>query len=58
MERLTLTVEETARMLGISRCSAYAAAKKGELPVIKVGSRLLVSKLALEVMLASTGKTD
>jgi excisionase family DNA binding protein len=50
-ERLTVTVEEAARLLGVSRQSAYQAARCGELPTIQIGRRLLVSKIALERML-------
>ena len=52
-EKLTLTVDETARCLGIGRNSAYEAIARGEIPVIKVGKRLLVPKAALEVLLAA-----
>jgi len=41
-ERPTITVEEAARFLGISRSSAYAAAKAGELPTASFGRRLVV----------------
>jgi excisionase family DNA binding protein len=51
MEKLTLTVEETAKMLGIGRNSAYEAVARGEIPVIRVGKRLLVPKAALEKLL-------
>lgn len=50
-ERLTLTVEETARILGIGRQLAYDRIKTGEIPVIKVGRRLLVPRRALEKLL-------
>ena len=50
-ERRTLSVEEAGRILGISRGSAYSAARKGELPVIKLGGRFLVIKAALEKLL-------
>ena len=50
-ERLTLTVEETAKILGIGRQLAYDRVKTGEIPVIKVGRRLLVPRRALEKLL-------
>ena len=51
-EKLTLTVDETAKCLGIGRNSAYEAIARGEIPVVKVGKRLLVPKAALEFLLA------
>jgi excisionase family DNA binding protein len=41
-EPLTLTVEEAGRLLGISRGLAYEAARRGEIPTIRLGRRLLV----------------
>ncbi len=52
-EKLTLTVDETARCLGIGRNSAYEAIARGEIPVVKIGKRLLVPKAALEILLAA-----
>ncbi len=46
-DRLTLTVDEAAQLLGISRGSAYAAARAGDIPAIRVGRRLLVPRHAL-----------
>lgn len=53
MDRMTLTVEEAAEILGVSRNSAYALARIGELPTIRLGRRLVVPKAALERLLAS-----
>jgi excisionase family DNA binding protein len=50
-ERLTLTVEEAAATLGISRAFAYAAVQRGEIPSIRIGRRVLVPRAALERML-------
>ena len=50
--KLTFTVEETAKILGIGRNSAYEAVARGEIPVIRVGKRLLVPKAALEKLLS------
>jgi excisionase family DNA binding protein len=50
-ERATTTVAAAAKVLGIGRNQAYAAAARGELPVIRIGKRLLVPIAALERML-------
>ena len=50
-ERLTVPVVEAARLLGISRTLAYQAIKRGQLPAISVGRRLLVPRAALIRML-------
>jgi excisionase family DNA binding protein len=54
--RLALTVDEAAKRLGISRPSAYEAARKGELPNIKIGRRILVPIAALEQLLTGAPK--
>ena len=41
--RLTITVEEAAVALGISRTLAYEALHRGELPFIRIGRRILSS---------------
>jgi len=56
--RLTVTVEEAAALLGISRGSAYTAVANGELPVLRVGRRLLVPRLALERLLERAGARE
>lgn len=53
MVRRTWTVDEAAEILGISRASAYAYAKSGDLPTIRMGRRLLVPGAGLEKLLAS-----
>ena len=45
--RATITVEQTARLLGLGRTAAYDAARRGELPTRKLGRRLLVPVPAL-----------
>lgn len=47
----TCSVPEAGQALGISRQSAYQAARTGELPTVKIGRRLLVPRRALETML-------
>ena len=50
--RLTLTVEQAAVVLGISRGLAYELAARGELPCLRLGRRLVVPRHALEALLA------
>lgn len=50
-ESLTMTVQEAAAALNISRSLAYEAARDGRIPTIKIGRRLLVSRRALERLL-------
>lgn len=51
-ERRTLNLwPETGRILGLSRPSTYAAAKRGDIPTIKIGARILVPRAALERLL-------
>jgi len=50
-ERLTLTVNEVARVLGISRGLAYSMVKTGEIPSVRFGKRVLIPRRALERLL-------
>jgi excisionase family DNA binding protein len=54
-ERRVVTVNEAAVMLRISRGAAYEAARRKEIPTIRIGRRLLVPLAALERMLAVGG---
>jgi excisionase family DNA binding protein len=51
---LTLTVEEAAQALGISRAFAYESVAKGEIPCISIGKRILIPRIALDKMLSGT----
>lgn len=50
-DKLTLSIEEAAKVLGIGRNLCYDRVKTGELPCIKIGRRLLIPKKALEKLL-------
>jgi excisionase family DNA binding protein len=51
LECRTVSVEQAAEILGISRGSAYSLAKAGTLPTVRLGRRLLVPKAALDRLL-------
>ena len=54
-EKLTLSVDEVAVLLGIGRGLAYEKARSGEIPTLRIGRRLLVPKVALNRMLEECG---
>ena len=47
---LTISVEECAELLGMSKVSAYTAARRGDLHSVRIGRRILVPRRALEEM--------
>jgi excisionase family DNA binding protein len=52
LEGRVITLNEVAAILRIARGSAYEAAKRKEIPTIRIGRRLLVPSAALERLLA------
>jgi len=54
----TLSVEEVAKELGISRNAAYAAAGRGDFPTIRIGKRILVPTAAIRKMLGLAGEAS
>ena len=56
--RLTWTIPEAAKLLGISKDSAYEAARRGELPVRLIGRRMLVPRVALLRLLDGVGDRE
>jgi excisionase family DNA binding protein len=57
-EKLVLTVEEAGVLLGISRPHAYKLAREGQLPILRLGRRMVVPKKALEIYLAGAMPTS
>lgn len=53
--RRVYTVEEAACLLGISRSSAFTAVRRGELPSLRIGRRLVIPRAALDKMLEVAG---
>ena len=52
-DRLVYSVAEAAQLLDISRAFAYELVARGELPVIRLGRRRLVPKVALIALFES-----
>jgi excisionase family DNA binding protein len=53
VQRLTVSVTEAAQVLGISRTLAYELARRGDLPTLRLGQRLVVPRVALDALIAS-----
>jgi hypothetical protein len=52
----TLSVPQAGKLyFDLGRNASYEAARRGDLPIIKIGSRLRVSVARLEQMLAEAG---
>lgn len=59
-ERLTVDCAVVFRLLGISRNTGYSLIRRGEfpLPVIKVGKKLLVPKIAITKLLGDNSDAN
>jgi len=52
----TLTVPEAAKALGIGRSTAFLAVKRGEIPHLKIGKRIVIPVAALQRMLENASQ--
>lgn len=58
LETLGVSVPRAGRTIGLGRNASYEAAKRGDLPTIKIGRRLIVPLEALKRMLGSARPND
>jgi excisionase family DNA binding protein len=56
--RLVVTIAEAAELLGISRALAYELAARGELPIIRLGRRMVVPRARLLALVGATGEAE
>lgn len=57
-KKLTYTVQEVAKLLGLSRSSMYQAIRNNSVPSLRIGGRILISKIELEKLLGrDTGRS-
>lgn len=52
---LVYTVPEAGTLLGLNRNAAYEAAKRGDIPTIRIGKLIRVPKAAFHAMLERAG---
>jgi excisionase family DNA binding protein len=57
-EKLVYTIPEVSALLGISHIHGYLMAKRGEIPTIRLGRRIVVPKVALEKLLDCAGNDN
>ena len=55
-DRLTLSVEEAAQLLGISRALAYELVGQHRLPSLRLGRRIVVPRRALVALVEQTAQ--
>ena len=54
-ESLVYEVPEAGRLLGLTRGMSYEAARRGDIPTIRIGKLIKVPKAALHAMLERAG---
>jgi excisionase family DNA binding protein len=50
-KELILSVDEVSKLLKLSRTSCYEAVRRGDIPSIRIGRRILIPRDAFEKML-------
>jgi len=53
-QRLTLTVEQAAKVLGIGRSTAYELVHTGDIPSLRLGRRIVVPVARLAALLGTS----
>lgn len=51
MDKSIYTVEEIKEILGIGKNQAYQLVKSGQFPIVKVGSKYIISKKGFDLWL-------
>jgi excisionase family DNA binding protein len=44
IEKYTISIDEAAKMSGLAKGTLYKRSASGELPILKIGSRVLIKK--------------
>jgi len=52
----TLTVQETIQVLRLGRNSVYEGIRRGDIPAIRIGRRLVIPKTGIERLLSNAGR--
>ena len=52
-QRMTCTIPEAGELIGLGRAAAYEAVRRGDIPSIRLGRRIVVPLAALERLLGA-----
>ena len=55
LEPQVYTVIQVARLFSLSRASVYTAIRAGEIPSLKIGSRIVCPRVKIDRMLGTNG---
>lgn len=58
MAELAMSVAEAARALGVSRDAVYELVRRGEMPHLRIGRRVIIPRQALERWLAGAAEQE
>lgn len=47
-EKITISIREASKMTGISKSTLYKRSAVGDLPILKIGSRVLIKRADFE----------
>lgn len=51
MSKLTISIPDAARLMGVGKNRVYEMAKSGQIPVLKIGNRYIIPKANFEAWL-------
>jgi len=57
-DKFTISINDAAEISGISKSTLYKKSALGELPVLKIGSRVLIKKTDFEEWIDSHSRKD
>lgn len=57
-DQLAVSVDEAARLLGVSRDLVYDLVRRGELPAVRLGRRIVIPYRSLERLLEAGSTAD
>ncbi|SHO48918.1 helix-turn-helix domain-containing protein [Anaerocolumna xylanovorans] len=54
MEKITYSIDEAAKIVGVGRSLMYQLAREGKIPVLRLGNRFVIPKKRFEIFINSS----